>query len=189
MTATELLRKLLDERGVEYSYRSNNRYEVFRMDWCDSCADYLKSIYVKGACIVAELAYLTPAQAIAATLGNEDTYTREDVEGAFVRGYSLGSLPVGSDPQWDENWQTVDEHMEELGWVRVATLGSGECEPVWTMQGYTQTQEFWRCDCGNCGYNFGMEDRRSSPWSVVVGSVDIPNYCPECGTKQKAVKR
>jgi hypothetical protein len=48
----------------------------------------------------------------------DEVYTREDVEGAFVSGYSLGSLPVGSDPQWDENRQTVDEHMSDLGWVR-----------------------------------------------------------------------
>ena len=63
-------------------------------------------------------------QAIAATLG--ETYTREECEAAFVRGYSLGTLPAGSDPQWDENRQTVDEHMAELGWVRAATLGGGK---------------------------------------------------------------
>jgi len=65
----------------------------------------------------------TPDDAIEriATLGNEESYTRDDVESAFVSGYSLGCLPVGSDPQWDQNEQTVDEHMAELGWVRAAT--------------------------------------------------------------------
>ena len=62
-------------------------------------------------------------------------------------------------------------------------------EPKWTLQGKTQTQEFWRCECGNCGYEFGVEDRQSRPWRVVVGSVDVPNFCPQCGVKQKAVKR
>ena len=69
----------------------------------------------------------TPDDAIEriATLGNEESYTRDDVESAFVSGYSLGSLPVGSDPQWDQNEQTVDEHMAELGWVRSATVVHG----------------------------------------------------------------
>lgn len=66
----------------------------------------------------------TPDDAIEriATLGNEESYTRDDVESAFVSGYSLGCLPVGSDPQWDQNEQTVDEHMAELGWVRAELL-------------------------------------------------------------------
>lgn len=64
-------------------------------------------------------------QSIATTLGNEESYTRDDVESAFVSGYSLGCLPVGSDPQWDQNEQTVDEHMAELGWVRAATVVHG----------------------------------------------------------------
>ena len=62
--------------------------------------------------------YADESKVIAATLKRDDAYTREDVESAFVSGYSLGSLPVGSDPQWDENTQTVDEHMAEHGWVR-----------------------------------------------------------------------
>ena len=65
----------------------------------------------------------------------------------------------------------------------------GECEPKWTLQGTTQTQEFWRCECGNCGYEFGVEDRQSFPWHFVVGKVDVPNFCPECGAKQEAVGR
>jgi len=73
--------------------------------------------------------------------------------------------------------------------LQAAELWSVTCEPKWTLQGKTQTQEFWRCECGNCGYEFGVEDRQSSPWHVVVGSVDVPNFCPECGVKQKAVER
>ena len=57
-------------------------------------------------------------QAIAATVNVGETYTREECEAQFVRGFSLGCLPSGSDPCWDENGQTLDEHMAELGWVR-----------------------------------------------------------------------
>ena len=64
-----------------------------------------------------------------------------------------------------------------------ATLGSGTCEPKWTLQGKTQTQEFWRCDCGNCGHEFGIEIRESYPLKMTVGKVDVPNFCPNCGRK------
>ena len=65
--------------------------------------------------------------------------------------------------------------------------GRGECEPKWTLQSTTQTQEFWRCDCGNCGECFGMEDRQSFPFKITVDKVKTPNYCPNCGVK--VVKR
>jgi hypothetical protein len=124
-TATERLRELLDECGVKWWPMYNNGYYRERdtefvvngkkhtaHEWGDGLAVY----------------NLTPEQAIAATLGREDTYTREECESSFVRGYSLGSLSAGSDPRWDENRQTVDEHMAELGWVRAATLGNDGVE-------------------------------------------------------------
>jgi len=86
-------------------------------------------------------------QAIAATLG--ERYTREDVESAFVSGYSLGTLPVGSDPQWDENRQTVDEHMAELGWVRTATLGKQKAKAhPYGYEPDTGAYDCTRCECG-----------------------------------------
>lgn len=72
-----------------------------------------------------------------------------------------------------------------------ATLGNSRaertCEPKWTLQCKTQTQEFWRCECGNCGYEFGVEDRRTFPFEITIDEVDVPNFCPECGAKQKVV--
>ena len=58
-----------------------------------------------------------------------------------------------------------------------------ECEPKWTMQGYTQTQEFWCCECGNCGECVGVEDRSTFPFKITIDEVDVPNYCPKCGKK------
>lgn len=75
-------------------------------------------------------------------------------------------------------------------WNTRAELGSGTCEPKWTLQGKTQTQEFWRCECGNCGEFFGVEDRSSFPFKMTIDEVDIPNFCPNCGTRiRKAVER
>ena len=56
----------------------------------------------------------------------------------------------------------------------------------WKLQGETQTQEFWCCECGNCGECFGVEDRRSFPFKITINKVDIPNYCPNCGTRVRS---
>lgn len=178
-TATERLRALLDERGVEYR-------------WDNGTATW----YVDGVMynawgrdnerLTMSVCHLTPEQAIAATLGQEDIYTREDMEGAFVSGYSLGSLPVGSDPRWNENRQTVDEHMAELGWVRkeAATLGSFNCSssertetchPVISdnLMESEGTGDAW-ADCSECGHLlFVLTDPNSQ----------VPNFCPNCGKR------
>lgn len=107
------------------------------------------------------------------------TLTAEQVRKVLL--YHLPHREYYSVEQTDA-WQAIADKLNAL-------LGSGTCEPKWTLQGKTQTQEFWRCECGNCGYAFGVEDRQSRPWHIIVGSVDVPNFCPECGIKQKAVKR
>ena len=75
-------------------------------------------------------------------------------------------------PEWDGH--TPDEAI-----ARIAELGSGTCEPNWTLQGKTQTH--WRCECSNCGECFGVETKESFPLKITVNKVDVPNYCPNCG--------
>lgn len=77
----------------------------------------------------------------------------DETQAAFVRGYSLGTLPVGSNPQWDENEQTLVEHMSELGWVRRET-----CKVV------SKPCDMWECECGKAWWHGGT-----------------PSYCPNCG--------
>ena len=121
---TTELRKLLDERGVEYT--ANDHMGAYETSWNGFTATQLSP---NANLIMA----VTPEQAIA------------------------------------------------------ATLGSGTCEPKWTLQGKTQTQEFWRCECGNCGECFGVEDRRAF---VTIDKVDVPNFCQNCGARiGKAVER
>lgn len=130
MTATERLRELLDERGVKHEGSERS------VRWRDRNGVIMQAFPLTSGELGLEVWSCTPEQAIAATLGSEDTYTREDVESAFVSGYSLGCLPVGSDSTWDQNEQTIDEHMAEWGWVREesATLGGGY-QGFWTHDG------------------------------------------------------
>lgn len=131
MTATNKLRRLLDERGVEWWKAS-----PCKTKWHSPVLGGPLAVREWNGKMVLDAGYVNviPEQAVEATLGNEESYTRDDVESAFVSGYSLGCLPVGSDPRWDQNEQTVDEHMAELGWVRAATLGAGTCK-VESMRG------------------------------------------------------
>lgn len=64
-----------------------------------------------------------------------------------------------------------------------AMLGGLICEPKWMLQDETQTQEFWCCECGNCGECFGVETRESFPLKVTIDRVSVPNFCPNCGTR------
>ena len=107
------------------------------------------------------------ADELNATLGSDDTFTREDVEGAFVSGYSLGLDMFDSsktEKGWDQNKRNMDEEMEDLGWVRkdAATLGAGTCHEV-------EDEDTGFIVCSECG---------------AVHDTDYTNYyCWCCGRK------
>lgn len=175
------LRRLLDERGVKWRARDGVHpitvwhdeqcvYEYMERTLLDGVTPYTGEVVDGTGRLEAVIHVCTPEQAIEATLGSENTYTREDVESAFVSGYSLGSLPVGSDPQWDENRQTVDEHMAELGWIR---------KDAWTcrmkevnLPTFGGHDDGYFIVCSECG--FAIYERRS--WSPI-------KYCSNCGRK------
>ena len=67
-TATERLREMLDAQGVEYEESTQGNTTFFQFDYCEQCGGYMKSIVITGECMSAYSDYLTPEQAIAATL-------------------------------------------------------------------------------------------------------------------------
>ena len=141
MSATDVLRRMLDERGVEWESKDvegisgfhDTRWNAYDVRWC--YVEFVGNNYTK--LVPSSEFHCTPEQAIAATLVN--------------------------------------------------SRAERTCEPKWTLQGKTQTQEFWCCECGNCGYEFGVEDRSTFPFKITIDEVDVPNFCPECGAKQKVV--
>lgn len=188
MSATDELRRMLDERGVIWgNVRNDGSESKYLTEWQfdGNQGRAVATEWAVGSGLSMEIRryHLTPEQAIAATLGHEDTYTREDVESAFVSGYSLGSLPVGSDPRWDENRQTVDEHMAELGWVRKDTLGAGTCHNASKVMDEHGQARFACSECGawiDSRMLWNPEYRNGeSPW---VSDCKL-NYCPNCGRK------
>lgn len=132
MSVTDELRRLLDERCVKYDEITKGNTTLFRFDYCDSCDDYMHSIAITGACISAYSDYLTPEQAIAATLGNE---------------LNPDGLPVGL---------TILEDGELLNWRGENYVRQrGECEMTETEIEDTCGEHYvylteWTCS--ECGY-------------------------------------
>ena len=142
MSATDELRRMLDERGVKWKRKRGRKHDG--TEWYDQFCVYAEAVqeyswdgfeHPEGKLLVRRgMGYLTPEQAIATTLGTEDAYTREDVEGAFVSGYSLGldmydHTKVDADKGWNQNERDMDEEMAELGWVR----DRGTCMEVYLL--------------------------------------------------------
>lgn len=56
------------------------------------------------------------------------------------------------------------------------------CKPIGEWRKTSQTQEVRERTCGCCGEEFGMDRRNGFP--IPLESLcELPNYCPNCGTK------
>lgn len=144
--------------------------ELFGFDWHDESDWTWHDVAVKMADDF--------EQAIAATLGSgtceeRGTLTADDVRDLIER-HSDESGGNGRDFHNGAYKAIADE---------LNTRAELTCKPSWVLQGETQTQEFWRCECGNCGECFGVEDRSSFPFKMTIGKVEIPNFCQKCGCK------
>lgn len=94
-SATDVLRRMLDERGVEYQW-TDKKHSVPSCEivqwWSgdDVSAEYIE--YHDGSTVLhihASMLYATPEQAIAATLGR-GTCTADETETISVRGDTCG---------------------------------------------------------------------------------------------------
>lgn len=128
-SATEELRRLLDERGVKYERPEDGT-----------------TIYYDSG-------------------GNRYTYNVNPDSGwAQLFGYNL----------------TPEQAI-------AATLGSGTCEPIGEWVDISQTQKVRHVSCSECGYEFGMEEKRTIPFEMLM-PVELPNFCQNCGARVEVAR-
>lgn len=114
---TECVRAMLDERGVTYDEKSvDGCGTLFSINLLEQCDDYTSSIFVYNTYIEVMRKYLTPEQAIAATL-REYTYEQwraisEIVGNAMEYAHDVAIRhPDKADPCWDLS-NYVDQILE-----------------------------------------------------------------------------
>lgn len=170
MTATEQLRKLLDERGVEYDDKAIGTSRS--TEW-DKDENYeVRAVYVEYAdgCVL-QIYDCTPEQAIAATLGGTKLTAeqiRECVQHVYYEGYNDGFVHRGHGIE-ETNWQAIADELN--------TALGGECELVYGENDHGD-DGWW---CQTCGEWFAASFRHTGRNNIIE-----PSYCQHCG---KAVKR
>ena len=180
MTATEQLRKLLDERGIGWYSRTRELQQ-----WNQEQIDFHTAWSVNGARFEAEedatekklhvrsYAYLLPEQAIAATLGtpiSADLRTALDFMRIWITDDAhLGESAISYEFEKAEGLRKLDAIEQAIA----ATLGRGTCEP--DEAGFCPYcgEDLVRCDVG-IGAGGG---------AVELDPPIYHNYCPNCGAK------
>ena len=188
MTATDELRRLLDERGVEWEGTPGvtfwgNCYAL------DITTNEKEKVHLHLCC--------TPEQAIAATLGDGDCETKMDglrkvwltesaatlessraierdtVQDIIERHFGkVAVLDDGGPIEWRDDWVCkVGIDYKAIADELNATLGRGTCRNEW--------ERFGKFRCSNCWLQIdSISTNTTQP-------IDI-EFCPKCG---KAVKR
>jgi len=170
--ATERLRALLDERGVEYT-TCDGKYVK------ETCWPYLGELMAAFAefdngTTRFELDHwcFTPEQAVAATLGSQiDADLRKAID--FMRIWISDDAHLGeSEFSYELEKAEGLRKLEAIEQAIAATLGRGECE--WQFCKSFQLYDAYQCS--NCGQVESLFE-----------GCELPKFCKGCGAK--AVKR
>lgn len=158
MSATDELRRMLDERGVEWSDASDK--DVLHTTWNNMNCWFIE--FQDGWTAWGMTMHGTPEQAIAVTLGEVRAgSSRFELTAEQVRGVLLSHLPHREyySVEQTDAWQAIADELN-------ATLGGGECEQVLTDCDDGLMPPF-TAHCSKCGTEWGF----------------TPKFCPECGAK------
>lgn len=168
MTATDELRRMLDERGVKWedmsifplactSWHDHDSEPCTALEGTDDIPDGKVSVQ---ACV-------TPAQAIAATLGPDARHQKPHEQWTTVL---LPEIAWDCGDRWPDYLSVAhDAHDEWRVYVPEATLGPGTCRnnaPTYL--------DFLCSECGFVHYHSDANDTKDgNGWG----------YCPNCGRK------
>lgn len=159
-TATDELRRLLDERGVEWDYgitgSSTTRFSVNGID--------LTFTPMRDGLVCSTI--LTPEQAVAATLG--------PTIGGFLTADGTLHVTCGKLPERIEV-TLPDSRGREVHSARVYEyVRRGECHDKGNIE---------RFICSECGCRVKLQDDDWEPNVLADEGAMVPNFCPICGAK------
>lgn len=192
MTATDELRRLLDERGVEHYDGTETTLWGYEPTSENTGAYRIAADEIGGGRMQLRMFNVTPEQAIEATLGEKVTGDTSDGYHTFnelyhhravlfsvivrdhkelawkSRHHHDGSMfdcrELDRAPEWDGHSPS-----DAIG--RIATLGRGECRLV-RHGNLADWPEIvcWSCSVCNFGWHHSVNDKQF-------------NYCPNCGAR------
>lgn len=180
MTATDELRRLLDERGVEWmpiAWNPKRETYYHTSNGVGFCADE----YADGVKIYTDT-IITPEQAIDATLGETPTSPPptppkqppyDELIESLRRDWDIEASWDGLRRFWyigltDEGVRKRDE--------REATLELGTCRDLAETPKYGDKTRF---ECSACGYEYSAV----GGFGCDYGDEPDFNYCPNCGRR------
>ena len=177
MTATDELRRMLDERGVEYETYIEQPTGFEHVKWNfneHGSADFNLEFGEPWLTMYGVIS--GPEQAIAATLGR-GMLTAEQVRGVLL--LHLPHREYYSIEQTD-GWQAIADELN-------ATLGSCNCSNNCTNSERTGTchdkgtfNSWGYFTCSNCSIVIPLDAVKDAP---SIGRTLPPKYCPNCGAK------
>lgn len=190
MTATDELRAMLDERGVEWE--SGTRYYVTHWSDCErhfTAVEQDSKLYVQYS-----IGPLTLAQAIAATMGDSDaTQSRQDdaIDDALIQiadWYHDHLSEYAEECEIDEYgglyWvigRDVSDDLDNLiikAQNLAATLGADEYAIEHNVDGS------YKCPNPKCGCVVDYDIRGDDERIITMDDYVIPfNFCPKCGRR------
>ncbi|HAM16031.1 MAG TPA: hypothetical protein DCP91_09290 [Eggerthellaceae bacterium] len=178
---TEKLRRMLDERGVEWADESNGYADITEFVSNGTKWTIIAKSYVNPEhdLMTLRAERITPEQAIAATMGG-GKLTKNNVDRALFAHSTYANY------DGLKLYATGIRTQEIADELNVA-LGGSEYVPHGEWESVSQSQEVRHIFC-ECGHELGRDRRDSWPFQR-TSLCAIPNYCPECGRKiRKAVK-
>ena len=203
MAATEKLKALLDERGVEY--KTHDIIIGKAVTWAGSVCNWVALPDERGLAVGVYKDYLTPEQTIAVTLGNETCEWPTDMEGQRIQIADTIHM-LRTEYDGDHEWEDVVielvyvEHGGDKWVVRGARGEAWACEC--TVTGHDdelydnsgdwsnlptpwdrpEPDGWYKCPNPSCGCVVGYSLLADDSWTIYMDDYQIPfNHCPQCG--------
>ena len=173
MTATEELRRLLDERGVEHYDGTERTLWGYEQTGENTGIYRFAASEISGGFLQFDMFRITPEQAVAATLGDERlAFLEEKVK---LQGEYIVKLSEENRVLLAQNCEAATRHAGQMDYMQLkleaATADADKCHMRLAYEEDDADGCIWpdHYECDKCG--------------AKVGGIMPPKFCPNCGRK------